>query len=55
MGVAELVNEHFAMHGNWQGLDLGGVITGWLAHLLSEAVYRLDHVQSWAEKRLSTL
>jgi len=43
------------MHGNWQGLHLGEVITGWLAHVLSEADHRLNHVQNWAEKRERTL
>jgi transposase len=50
MSVAELVNENFATHGNWQGIDLG-----WLAHLLSEAEHWLNHVRSWAEKRPKTL
>jgi transposase len=55
MGIAELVDEHFTMHGNWQGIQLGRVMTGWLAHVLSEADHRLNHVQSWAEKRPKTL
>src|SRR5437899_4245845 len=28
--VAELLNEHFVMHGNWQGLSFGAVVVGWL-------------------------
>lgn len=55
MGVAELVNENFGTHGNWQGIDLGRVVTGWLAHVLSEADHRLNHVRNWAEKRPRTL
>ena len=55
MGIAELVDEHFAMHGNWQGIAMGGLLTGWLAHVLSEADHRLNYVQNWAEKRLKTL
>src|SRR5664279_1526068 len=55
MGIAELVDEHYTLHGNWQGIELGRVVTGWLAHVLSEADQRLNHVQSWAEKRPKTL
>ena len=55
MGIAEQVDEHFAMHGNWQGIAMGGLLMGWLAHVLSEADHRLNHVQNWAEKRLKTL
>jgi len=55
MGTAELLDEHFPTHGNWQGLSLGRTATGWLSHILSQADHRLNHVQGWAEKRLETL
>lgn len=55
MGLAALVNQHFAPHGNWQGLSPGQVLTGWLAHILSEADHRLNQVQDWAAGRLETL
>lgn len=55
MGLAELVDEHFAPHGNWQWLSPGKVLTGWLAHILSEADHRLNRVQDWAAKRIETL
>ena len=55
MGVGELVDGNFGTHGNWQGINLGRVVTGWLAHILSEADHRLNHVQNWAEKRERTL
>ena len=55
MGVAALVDEHFQLHGNWGGISLGRVYCGWLAHILSEADHRMNHVQSWAEKREETL
>jgi transposase len=55
MGSTELLDEHFPMHGNWQGLSLGRTATGWLSHILSQADHRLNHVQGWAEKRLETL
>ena len=34
---------------------MGEVLTGWLTHILSEADHRLNHVQDWAAKRLTTL
>ena len=55
MGLAELVDQHFRPHGNWQGLSPGRVLTGWLAHILSEADHRLNQVQDWAAGRLETL
>ncbi len=55
MAVPSLLDEYFPTHGNWQGLSLGGTTTAWLAHILSEGDHRLNHVQSWAEKRLETL
>lgn len=55
MGIEELVDAVFAVHGNWQRINLGQVVTGWLAYILSEADHRLNHVRSWAEKRPQTL
>jgi hypothetical protein len=53
--LAALTDQHMGWHGNWQGLSPGQVLTGWLAHILSEADHRLNQVQEWAGKRLETL
>jgi transposase len=55
MGVQPLLDMHFPTHGNWQGLSLGWVTVIWLPPILSQADHRLNHVESWAEKRLHTL
>lgn len=55
MGLPALLDEHFPTHGHWLGLSLGWVGTTWLAHVLSRAEHRLNHVQPWAEKRQATL
>src|SRR5215210_3588511 len=55
MGLPELWDEHFPVHGNWQGLSLGWTTTVWLGHILSEGDQRLNQVQTWAEQRLDTL
>ena len=55
MGVQELIDKHFPTHGNWQGQSLGNVALIWLAHILSQADHRLNHVQAWVSKRLETL
>jgi transposase len=55
MGVDELIDEHFSVHGNWQGISPGKMMTGWLSHILSEADHRLNQVQDWAAKRIETL
>jgi transposase len=55
IGVAALMDEHFVPHGNWGGISLGRVCSGWLVHILSEVDHRMNHVQAWAEKRRETL
>jgi len=55
MGLAGLTDEHFKPNGNWQGISPGRTLTGWLAHILSEADHRLNQVQDWAAKRVETL
>lgn len=53
--LAALTDQHISPHGNWHGLSPGQVLTGWLAHILSEADHRLNQVQEWAGRRLATL
>lgn len=55
MGVPALLDKHFPTHGNREGLSLGSVTAVWLTHILSQADHRLNHVQSWADKRMETL
>src|SRR3990172_39969 len=55
MGLPALLDAHFPMHGNWQGLSLGWVATAWLANILSQADHRLNQVQPWADKRVESL
>jgi len=55
LGLAELVDQHFKPHGNWQGLSPGRVLTGWLAYILSEGDHRLNQAQDWVAGRLHVL
>jgi len=55
LGLAELFDEHFEVHGNWDGISPGKMLTGWLTHILSEGDHRLNWAQDWAAKRLETL
>ncbi len=55
MGVPSLLDSHFPVHGNRQGLSLGWVSTIWLAHILSRADHRLNQVRPWAETLHETL
>lgn len=55
MGIAQLMDEHFAPHGNWQGLSPGKTTAVWLAHILSEVDHRLSHVRPWAANLVGTL
>ena len=55
MGIRELLDRHFPVHGHWLGLSLGWTATLWLTHLLSEGDHRLNQVEPWAAAHLTTL
>jgi transposase len=55
MGRAELLDEYFKPHGNWEGISLGWTTAVWLAHIVSEGDHRMNQVQSWVAHRLQTL
>jgi transposase len=55
IGVPELLDQLFWSHGNWEGTSFGWTTMVWLAHIMSEGDHRLNHVESWAEKRQHTL
>ena len=55
MQVANLLDQHFLTHGNWQGLSLGIVSVVWLSHILSEGDHWLNHVEPWASGHLNSL
>ena len=55
MGLPALLDHHFPMHGNWEGLSLGSVVTVWLAYILSRGDHRLSHVEPWVASRRHTL
>lgn len=55
IGIPELLDQHFTVHGNWQGTSLGRTSLVWLSHILSEGDHRLNQVEAWAEKRMRTL
>lgn len=53
--LAKIIDEHFPRHGNWLGLSLGQVTSGWLSYILSEGDHCLNHVETWADRLLITL
>lgn len=55
MGIAELLDRHFATHGNWVGTSLGWTAGIWLAHILSRGDHRLSWVEKWVSERVATL
>ena len=55
MNIAALLDKHFPMHGNWQGLSLGQIAVVWLAYILSEGDHRLNPVQGWVAGIVMTL
>jgi transposase len=55
IGIAELLDQQFLPHGNWQGTSFGWTTMVWLGHILSEGDHRLNQVEAWVEKRPHTL
>src|SRR5882672_772356 len=55
MRVAELLDNHFPLNGNWQGLSLGRTTVVWLAFILSEGDHRLSRVEPWVTTYQRTL
>lgn len=53
--IPTLIDEHFTVHGNWQGLSLGEMSIGWLAHILTKGDHRLNQVADWITLRTETL
>jgi len=55
MQLASLLDKHFPTHGLRKGLSMGEVTVVWLTHVLSQADHRMNRVQDWATRRLTTL
>ena len=55
MGLAGLLDAHFPIHGNWQGLPFGRLVTIWLSSILSRGDHRLVRVEPWVAQRQITL
>src|SRR6266700_115043 len=55
MGIAELLDEYFKPHGNWEGTSLGWTTAVWLTHIVSEGDHRMNQVQGWVAQRMQTL
>lgn len=53
--LAGQIDAHLHPHGNRQGLSYGGLAVVWLAHILSQADHRMNHVRGWVTQRLHTL
>ena len=45
--IAEIMNRHFPVHGNWQGASIGTLCCVFLSYILSESDHRLSHVEDW--------
>jgi len=55
MQLAILLDKHFPTHGLRKGLSMGELILVWLTHVLSQADHRMNRVQEWVSRRLTTL
>jgi transposase len=53
--IANLINSHFPVHGNWQGSSLGTLCCVFLTYALSESDHRLSHVEEWVSGREQVL
>jgi transposase len=55
LNLSGLIDQHFRTHGNWQGLSIGKVVSGWLSYIVSVGDHRLNQVEAWAESIQETL
>jgi transposase len=55
MQLAILLDKHFPTHGLRKGLSMGELTLVWLTHVLSQADHRMNRVQDWVGRRLTTL
>ncbi len=55
MAIADLLDEYFKPHGNWEGTSLGWTTAVWLTHIVSEGDHRMNQVQGWVAQRVQTL
>ncbi len=55
MGIQSTIDTVIKPHGNWQGLSMGWVVTIWLIHITSVYNHRMDRVQEWVAKHLTSL
>ena len=55
MDIQSAVDSVIKPHGNWQGLSMGWVVTIWLIHITSVYNHRMDRVQEWVAKHLTSL
>src|SRR5258708_36504787 len=55
MQLAILLDKHFPTHGLRKGLSMGELTLVWLTNVLSQADHRMNRVQDWASRRLTTL
>lgn len=50
MSIQAIIDDVITPHGNWIGLSLGGVVTIWLTHILSEKNHLMEPVQQWVRR-----
>jgi transposase len=55
INLSDLVDKFFPCNGNWQGISIGKVVSGWLSYIVSEGDHRLNQVEPWAESIQETL
>lgn len=53
--LVEQIDQHFPVHGLWQGPSFGQTLHGFLLFILSECRHSLYQVEEWASTRVETL
>lgn len=54
-GLSSYLDEHFPVHGSWQGPTYGKTAQGLLLYILSESKHSLYQVESWASQKVEVL
>ena len=53
--IRELINSHYPVHGNWDGMDKGFIVCVWISYIISESDHRLSALEDWVKEHEKSL
>jgi len=53
--LAEKIDAHFKLHGNWEGASKGFIVVIWISYIISTCDHRLSSLENWVKERQKSL